>query len=158
MSRVSFLSGLGLCLLVGFLLASPVTAAEKSACCLPDGRCKDVSEKSCDKRGGTFYPGETCENVQCEPADPCETATLKAKCKRKAEINKAHVKMKKGPQSEEVTFRFDGDPETDIIVMTTKSGKAKIKVKGLDDGDHVVEVIFDPPCVPENIKTDFVCR
>ncbi len=95
--------------------------------------------------------------------DPCEHASLKAKCKRKAQINKAVIQLKRGPASTDVFFVITNGEGDDIIVPATtkKSGKAKAKVKSeeLLDGDHGVSVWY----IGENgrvlcVEGEFVCR
>lgn len=89
-------------------------------------------------------------------ADDCTgKETLKASCKLKGEVNKVQVQLKKAVKRADVTIRFDGDPNTDVVVTTSNGGKAKIKVEGLAAGDHTVEVISgETSCV----SAEFTCE
>ena len=40
-----------------------------------------------------------------------------------------------------VTFRLDGDPDTDIRKTGSNRGKAKAKFKRVPDGEHTVEIV-----------------
>ena len=53
------------------------------------------------------------------------------------------IKVKGAVSNSELTIRFDDDEETDIVIQTSKKGKAKFKSKdsGLGEGDHTFAVI-----------------
>ncbi|RJP34322.1 MAG: Ig-like domain repeat protein [Phycisphaerales bacterium] len=135
--------------------ALPASAKDKGACCLPDGGCKDWSLKQCDKKEGVFNEGVACEAVECPQPGPCDLATLKTVCRRMREINKTVVVLKDGPAAEEVTFRFNGDPNTDIVKKTSSGGNAKVKIRGLPDGPNSVTVLFGGE---ECVSAEFECR
>ena len=40
-----------------------------------------------------------------------------------------------------MTFRLDGDPDTDIRKTVSDGGKAKAKFKRVPDGEHTVEIV-----------------
>lgn len=40
---------------------------ELFACCLPDGSCQVTTEEDCGRLGGTYYPGQGCNDVDCTP-------------------------------------------------------------------------------------------
>lgn len=44
------------------------------ACCLPTGACQNLTQQDCASANGTFYPGQNCDQVQCQPT-PAKSST-----------------------------------------------------------------------------------
>jgi len=76
---------------------------------------------------------------------------LKAKCKDRGGTGRLKAKLKKAQPGMVVTFRLDGDPETDVQREVDNRGKAKLKTTGLSPGPHTVEIL---EC---NTAADFNC-
>jgi len=66
---------------------------------------------------------------------------LKARCKPQREAFRITAAVKKALPGEEVTFRLDGDPDTDQSGLVNNKGKAKTRFDDVSGGDHTVEVI-----------------
>ncbi len=79
--------------------------------------------------------------VEFEPGPCTGDEKLKASCKFKdGKGGKIKAKVSKGLDDASVTFRLDGDPDTDIVKVI-RNGKAKAKFKGASGGDHTVSLV-----------------
>ncbi len=65
----------------------------------------------------------------------------KAKCKPKRDTFRITASVKKAMPGEQITFRLDGDPDTDQAGQANNKGKAKTKFNNVSGGDHTVEVV-----------------
>ncbi len=66
--------------------------------------------------------------------------TLKVTCKS-GRKNVAKAKLSRGLPDATVTFRLDGDPNTDTARVVKSSGKATAKFKNVAPGPHTIEVV-----------------
>jgi len=80
-------------------------------------------------------------DIQLEPFGCSGKEVIKAKCKSRHGVNKVKAKLKKGNPEASVTFRLDGDPQTDIVKRVGANGKAKVKYIDVASGLHTVEIV-----------------
>jgi|GEM_PF-7033038 len=66
---------------------------------------------------------------------------LKAGCKPARVLNTVKAKLKRAEPGARLTFRLDGDPQSDRIGVPNGKGKAKVKFKKVSSGRHTVELL-----------------
>ncbi|RJP34595.1 MAG: DNRLRE domain-containing protein [Phycisphaerales bacterium] len=79
--------------------------------------------------------------IEFQPGACTGGEKLSARCKNKdPKLDLIKAKLSNGRDGASVTFRLDGDPNTDVV-RSVRRGKAKAKFKGVADGDHVVALL-----------------
>ncbi len=74
-----------------------------------------------------------------------QRSRLRAKCKVRNEANRIVAKLRGGVPERMVTFRLDGDPESDLKGAVDDNGRAKVKFRGVSRGSHTVEIVHCRP-------------
>lgn len=80
-----------------------------------------------------------------------QRSRLRGKCRQRHEANRIIATLRGGVPERMVTFRLDGNPESDLKCVTDKDGRAKVKFRGVSKGSHTVETVH---CRP---KADVEC-
>ena len=66
---------------------------------------------------------------------------MRVKCKRAGEEFLIEASVRKATPGLPVTFRLDGDPNTDWPKIINRRGEAKVKFTGVGPEEHTVEVL-----------------